>query len=161
MNSITIERYKIGQEAPIYRLIRKVFDEFVAIDYSDEGNRFFYDWIEPSKIAQRQQKQRTILCAMAGSTIVGIIETRDNNHIALLFVDKEYQGQGIAKSLFREALKECIQRDSRLEKFSVNASPFSIPVYKKMGFVEMDTLQEKNGIKFLPMEMTIGPSFLG
>jgi GNAT superfamily N-acetyltransferase len=155
MSTLRIEKYKSGQEIMIYQLIKKVYDEFVSIDYSEEGNRFFYDWIEPSKISERQKCQRTILTAMVNSIMVGMIEIRDNNRISLLFVDKEYHGQGIAKKLVKESLKICIQKDAKLNKFYVHASPFSIPVYKKLGFIETDNMQENNGIKYLPMEMKI------
>ena len=45
--------------------------------------------------------------------------------------------------------------DSKLDKFYVHASPYSIPIYKKLGFIETDKILEENGIKYLPMEMTI------
>jgi hypothetical protein len=51
MNTVKIERYQSGQEIMIYQLIKKVYDEFVSVDYSNEGNRFFYEWIKPSNIA--------------------------------------------------------------------------------------------------------------
>jgi predicted GNAT family N-acyltransferase len=116
---------------------------------------FFYDWIQPSKIFERQKNQINLLVAFVDSRLVGMIEIRENKNISLLFVDKDYQGQGIAKRLFHESLMICIQRDSTLDKFYVHASPFSIPIYKKLGFVETDSLQENHGIKYLPMEMTI------
>jgi GNAT superfamily N-acetyltransferase len=155
MNNVKIARYQNGQEISIYQLIKKVYDEFVSPDYTEEGNMFFYDWINPQKIAERQQNQRNILVATIDSEIVGMIEIRDNNRISLLFVDKLYQGQGIARKLFQQSLKNCMQKDSNLDKFYVHASPFSIPVYKKLGFIETDYMQEKFGIKYLPMEMTI------
>lgn len=139
----------------IHHLIKKVFDEFVSIDYSEEGNNFFCDWIKPSRIAERQRIQKNIWVAFIDSKLVGVIEVRDNKYISLLFVDKEYQGQGIAKKLFDISLKEIIRRDPQLDKFYVHASPFSIPVYKNMGFIETDKMQEDNGMKYLPMEMTI------
>jgi predicted GNAT family N-acyltransferase len=155
MSNIRIEKYQLGQEEMIYQLIKKVYDEYVSIDYCDEGNKFFYDWIQPSKIAERQINQTNIWVAFKNSTLVGMIEIRDNKFISLLFVDKEYQGQGIAKRLFNESLKDIIQRDSNLDKFYVHASPYSIPIYKKIGFIETDKMHEENGIKYLPMEMTI------
>jgi GNAT superfamily N-acetyltransferase len=155
MNSIIIELFKCGQEIMIHQLIKKVYDEFVSIDYSEEGNNFFYDWINPSKIAERQRNQKNIWVAFIDSKLVGVIEIRDNKYISLLFVDKEYQGQGIAKKLFDESLKEIIRRDPKLDKFYVHASPFSIPIYKNMGFIETDNMQEDNGMKYLPMEITI------
>jgi GNAT superfamily N-acetyltransferase len=155
MNAFRIESYQSGQEIMIHQLIKKVYDEFVSIDYSDEGNRFFYEWIKPSKIAERQCNEINLWVAFIDSKLVGMIEIRDNKFISLLFVDKEYQGQGIAKKLFDKSLKEIIRRDPKLDKFYVHASPYSIPIYKKMGFIEMDNMQEENGIKYLPMEMTI------
>jgi GNAT superfamily N-acetyltransferase len=155
MNTVKIERYQSGQEIMIYQLIKKVYDEFVSVDYSNEGNRFFYEWIKPSKIAERQRNQINIWIAFIDSKLVGMIEIRDNKYISLLFVDKEYQGKGIAKKLFEKSLKEIIRRDPKLNKFYVHASPYSIPIYKKMGFIETDDMQEENGMKYLPMEMII------
>jgi GNAT superfamily N-acetyltransferase len=155
MDNISIEKYQNGHEIAIYQLIKKVYDEYVSIDYSEEGNKFFYDWIQPLNLAERQKSQINLLIALVDSKLVGMIEIRDNKNISLLFVDKEYQGWGIAKRLFHESLKICIQRDSTLDKFYVHASPFSIPIYKKLGFVETDSLQENHGIKYLPMEMKI------
>ena len=155
MSTIRIEPYQKGQEIMIHQLIKKVYDEFVSIDYCEEGNKFFYDWVQPSRIAERQRNQINLWVAFMDSKLVGMIEIRDNKYISLLFVDKEYQGQGIAKKLFDESLKEILRRDSKLDKFYVHASPYSIPIYKKMGFIETDSMQEENGMKYLPMEMTI------
>jgi len=155
MKSLKISKYETGLEVLIYRLVKKVFDEFVATDYTDEGNRFFYDWIQPSKIAERQLKDQNILIAKVGSEIVGMIEIRDNNTISLLFVDKAYQRQGIAGKLFARSLANCLKRNSALNKFYVNASPYSVPVYQKLGFSEIKKMQVKFGIKYFPMEMNI------
>jgi len=54
MNNVKIEEYKKGEEDAISLLIQTVYDEFVSIDYSDEGNKFFNEWIEPAKIATQQ-----------------------------------------------------------------------------------------------------------
>jgi GNAT superfamily N-acetyltransferase len=155
MESIKIEKYQKGQETAIYQLIKRGYDEFVAVDCSEKGNRFFYDWIQPEKIAERQKDQINIWVAISDSKIIGMIGIRENKYISLLFVDKEYQGHGIAKRLFNESLKTCLQRDPSLRIFYVHASPFSIPVYRKLGFIETAEMQEENGIKYLPMEMNI------
>jgi GNAT superfamily N-acetyltransferase len=160
MNEIIISRFKLGQETEISLFIKKVYDEFVAIDYPDEGNRFFYEWIEPAKIAERQQKGRTILVAKSGDEIAGMIEIRGNDHISLLFVGKEYQKQGIAKKLFNRALKSCLHKDPGLEKFQVHASPYSLEVYKALGFRLAGELTQTNGILYYPMEMVLLPGLL-
>jgi hypothetical protein len=53
MDTLKIEKYKNGQEIAIHQLIKRVYDEFVLSDYSDEGNMLFYDLIQPSRIAER------------------------------------------------------------------------------------------------------------
>ncbi len=155
MTDIKITRYRAGQEKQISQFIKKVYDEFVADDYSNEGNRHFYKWILAENIAERQQRQRSIVLAMNGGLIVGMIESRDNNHISLLFVDKDYQKQGIAGKLFREVMKNCLKQNPDLDTFYVHASHYSIPVYEKLGFKATDGMQEQFGIKYLPMEMKI------
>jgi predicted GNAT family N-acyltransferase len=156
MEKIKVEKYQKGQETEIYQLIKRVYDEFVSVDYSVEGNIFFYDWIQPEKIAERQKNQINLWVVFSNSRIIGMIEIRENKYISLLFVDKEFHGCGIAKRLFHESLKTGLQRDPSLTKFFVHASPFSIPVYSKLGFIATDKMQEENGIKYLPMEMKIG-----
>lgn len=155
MESIKIEKYQEGQETEIYQLIKRVYDEFVSPDYPNEGNQFFYDWIQPGRIAERQAEGRNMLIATSSAGIIGVIEIRGNNTISLLFVDKEYQGRGIAKKLFQKSLENAIQNDSALDKFYVHASPYSIPIYKKLGFNEAGSLQEENGIKYMPMERRV------
>lgn len=150
-----IQPYQAGDETDVYRLIRRVYDEFVAPDYSGEGNRFFYDWIDPVGIAERQRNNRSILIARQGSELAGMIEIRDNNTISLLFVDKGFQRKGIARRLFRQALSLCRQKDPQLATFYVHASPYSVPVYRRLGFVETGGMLEENGIKYYPMKLSL------
>lgn len=37
----------------------------------------------------------------------------------------------------------------------MNSSPFAVPIYSKLGFEQTDEMQEKSGIKFLPMSLQI------
>jgi predicted GNAT family N-acyltransferase len=153
MELIKLEEYTPGEEAELSNLIRRVYDEFVAIDYSSDGNNFFYDWINPNNIAERQKIRNNILVAKKDSQIVGMIEMRNGNTVSLLFVNQNFHNRGIAKQLFTCAIKSCKKAQPDITKFYVHASPFSIPVYKKLGFIETDTMQEQNGIKYMPMEM--------
>lgn len=152
---ITIDYYRNGEEIEISKLIRKVYDEFVAPDYSDEGNNFFYNWILPENIAERQENKRQLWTARYGGKIVGIIEMRDNTYVSLLFVDKKYHGNGIAKMLLKELIKESLKRDAYNKKIFVHASPYSIDIYMKLGFKSTGDLKIENGILYLPMEKMI------
>ncbi len=154
--AIAISSFQKGEEIEIFEFIKRVYDEFVSSDYTDEGNMFFYNFISAENIAERFDKNKNIiLTAKHKGKIVGMIEIRGTNQISLLFVDKSFQGQGIAKKLFAEALRQCINTDVTLKTFYVHASPFSIPIYQKLRFTKTAEIQEVNGIKYLPMEMII------
>jgi len=154
--TIKIINYKIGDEEELSNLIKRVYDEFVAPDYSEEGNKFFTNFIVAKNFILRyKQKNNIILIAEVNNCKVGMIEIRDNNHISLLFVEKEHHGEGIAKQLYYEALIKCKKKDKNLNKFYVHASPFSIPIYEKLGFNKTDEMQEQFGLIYLPMEMEV------
>jgi len=147
-----ITQYRKGQEKAISSLVKKVYDEFVAPDYTEQGNQFFYNWIDPENIAQRQQEEISLFVATISEKIVGMIEIRDKNHISLLFVDTAYQRKGIANELLKSALNNCRLNDKSLDKFYVHASPFSVPIYERLGFKATSEMKEEKGITYLPME---------
>ena len=70
MNSI-FEYFKTGEEFEISDLIKKVYDEFVAPDYTPDGNAFFYAFIKPETIVMRQEIQNNILLAYADDILAG------------------------------------------------------------------------------------------
>ena len=144
-----------GEEVDVSSMVIKVFNQFVAYEYNDEGKTTFLSFVEPKRIKSGFNKGDIVLAAKYSEKIVGIIEIRNDSHIALLFVSSEYHKQGIAKALWVKAMDLCITRVSSLEKFTVNSSTFAIPVYKKMGFSICGEKQTKNGIVFTPMKLKI------
>jgi GNAT superfamily N-acetyltransferase len=155
MPVIEIKPFYAGQEFIISQLIKEVYDEFVAPDYTTEGNMFFYAFIKPEAMRGRQEKQISILLASVNDALAGMIEMRDNNHVSLLFTRKEFHGQGIARKLFREAVRICQSINPGLDCISVHASLYSIPIYQRLGFTTTSPMQEANGIIYLPMEMRL------
>ena len=121
----------------------KVFQRFEAPDYSEEGIRCFENTIRD------QQFLQTIRCygAFVNSTLAGIIATRNGgSHIALFFVDETRQRQGIGRALF-----ETILADAPDKPITVNASPYAVPVYQRLGFTGTQPEQCTDGIRYTPM----------
>ncbi len=140
-----------GEEKAISDLVSRVFSEFVAPGYTSEGIDTFMAYTEPDAIDLRSLLGHNfVLTAKAGGLIVGAIEVRGHEHICLLFVDKEYQRRGIARELIRRAIVKCSKRRG-FEYLSVNASPFAVPVYARLGFVQTDKEQLQDGIRYIPM----------
>ena len=123
-------------------LIWRVFLEYEAPDYSDEGIKEFKKAIDDEEWI----KQRKFYGAFEEDKILGMIATKDCNHIALFFVDGNYHRQGIGKKLFEKVCE--LNKDGF---FTVNSSPYAKEVYEHLGFEYTDTEQCVNGLKYYPM----------
>jgi len=75
---------------------------------------------------------------------------KNKNHLYHLYVSNEYQGQGVARKLWEQAMSHC-----RNNIYTLRSSLYAVPVYKKFGFVEVGEAQEKNGIDFQEMELKL------
>jgi len=82
-----------------------------------------------------------------GERVIGYIAIRNNQHLYYLFVDKGYQGQGIARQLWDHA-----RSASDSDHFVVRSSIYAVPVYEKFGFVINGPVSVRDGIAFQPME---------
>jgi len=138
-----------GEEAKVCALVGKVFNEFVAPDYGEEGIHEFFKFATPPAMAGRAGSEQVVMVAEQVPDLVGMIEMRNYDHIAMLFVG--LRGQGIAKELINRAVEECRRRKPEIKRITVNSSPFAAPVYSRMGFKATGPLQTKNGITFAPM----------
>ena len=124
--------------APALDLVWKVFLEYEAPDYSQEGVDEFYKSIHNSNYLS----MLTFYGAFSDS-LVGVIATRnEGKHIALFFVAGKRQGQGIGRTLFNAV---------KTDNMTVNSSPYAVPIYRKLGFTATDKEQTVNGLRFTPM----------
>ena len=137
-------------------LVRKVFDEFEAPYYSKEGFSSFYKFIDINNILEQYTNSSLYFYGcFVNDIIVGMIAIKDFIHISLLFVDKQYHRQGIAKKLFNVVLKLCMEKNPSLDAITVNSSPYAVDVYYKFGFFDVSSEQVVDGIGFVPMELNL------
>ena len=152
-NNIIFEELRINEINSFSELVINVFDEFVGKDYSEEGNKTFKEFLEPGKILDRWNNKTSIIyAAKKEDDIVGILEIKNKNHISLFFVKKDFHKLGIGKKLFYNYLNFLKQSNEGIEKITVNSSFYAEKIYSKLGFIRTDEIQEKNGIKYIPME---------
>ena len=137
-------------------LVRIVFDEFEAPYYSKKGVESFYKFISMDNILEQYINGSLYFYGcFVNNIIVGMIAVRDFVHISLLFVDKHYHRQGIARTLFNDIMKICKEKNSSLQAVTVNSSPYAVGFYHKLGFVGVSSEQVVDGIKFTPMKLEI------
>jgi len=137
---------KIGENETkeALELVLRVFMQYEAPDYSDEGVETFkrtaiYNEEYISGIA--------IYGAYENDKMVGVIATRNNgSHIALFFVDGQHHRKGIGKMLFQTVLDQ-----SAAEEITVNSSPYAKEVYHHLGFKDTAPEQITEGIRYIPM----------
>jgi len=147
---------KPGEEEKVANFVWCVFEEFEASGYKPEGINEFRKFILPEKIKVCCESGKNfILCCKDMDEIVGVISIRESSHISLLFVKKEYQRRGIARRLFELALEKCCTVKPNLQIITVNSSLYAVGIYEKMGFEATDSEQEKDGIIFTPMKLTV------
>ena len=144
---------KPGEENEVCKMIAGVFDEFVGSGYSPEGVAEFMKYCDPAAMAARREGHFTLIAECQG-LIAGAIEVRNNEHISLFFVLKEFHSRGIGGKLFQAALEKIAAETGGKQKMTVNSSPFAVKIYEKLGFVQTEPETTINGIVFVPMERT-------
>ena len=150
---ILIDELKTDDIDFVSNLVDSVFDEFVGKDYSEEGNNSFKDYIKPQNILNRYiEKSSQFIIANYGSEIIGILEIKNKDHISLFFIKKKYQGKGIGKKLFGYYLRIIKNENPEIKTITVNSSIYAEKIYSRMGFIKSGEIQEKDGIKYIPME---------
>ena len=144
-----------GEAGAVSALILASFDEFIGPDHTADGIAEFRKFAAPEAIAPRAADDHLVRVATADGVLAGMIEVREHNHVALLFVDKAYQGQGVARGLLRAALADARAADPDVERVTVNSSRYGVAAYEKLGFRQTGPERAVNGIVFIPMAMRL------
>lgn len=133
----------------------RTFLKFEAPEYSPEGVRSFNDFITDStlhKMFLLGSYQMFVAC-MDGK-MVGMITLRNESHISLLFVDERYHRRGIGRALMR-CLCDYLLTEMSVDRVTVNASPYGLGFYHRLGFRDLGMQTQKDGIIYTPMEFIL------
>jgi GNAT superfamily N-acetyltransferase len=149
-------RFLRAEDVPeVCAMVNRVFDEFVAPEYSSEGIREFRRYTAPNAFGERAHSNHFSLLAWAETKLVGMIEVRSHDHVSLLFVDPGFHHRGIAKELMRRTVQICRTGETTPSEISVNSSSYAVPIYEKLGFRRAGEKQVRNGIGFIPMVLDL------
>lgn len=129
----------------------RTFLEFEGDVYPPEGVRSFEDFITDSELKRRFiMGKYQMLVASSGGKVVGMISLRNETHISLLFVDRHYHKRGIGRALIL-ALANYVRDEIGRTALTVNASPYGVEFYHRVGFQDMGPEMQRDGIIFTPM----------
>ena len=138
-----------GEETAACALVERVWKACIEHEFTCEGAREFFAYACPEAMRARSGPGQIVLAAEWRGNLAGMIETRGNDHVSLLFV--EQRGLGLARALFERALELCRERRPDLRLVTVNASLYAVPVYRRLGFEPTGEARCVHGISFVPM----------
>ncbi|KAF7771255.1 hypothetical protein PCIT_a4322 [Pseudoalteromonas citrea] len=129
------------------------FEASIAGSLGCEGITTFIEIAKSSAFLKRMQQDNTILVAEDKQRIVAVIELKAGHHIAMFFVDPDFQNKGVGRALFNAILPHV-----RTDILTVSASLSSIDIYKKYGFKYAGEVGESAGLVYQPMELKLSSS---
>lgn len=124
-------------------LVWRVFCEYEAVNYPEAGKNAFWEAIH----SEDYLNMLSAYGAFEENVLVGIIATRsEGSHIALFFVDGNYQNKGIGRGLWNEVVN-----NSFAKEITVHSSIYAKDIYRKLGFIQNGDLCNDDGIQYIPM----------
>ncbi len=134
----------------------RTFMRFEADDYSTEGIKSFQDFITDTTLYRMfVMGAYQLFCALDGKKLVGMISLRNETHISLLFVDASYHKKGVGRALI-DYVEDYVLLEEGFHRLTVNAAPYAVDFYHKLGFRDTDTEKISDGIRYTPMEKKLG-----
>lgn len=119
--------------------------------YLDGKNKALPRWLESNfdlteMLTRIDSPQFENYICEADGKIVAYLSIKEGTHLYHLFVDEQYQGQGLSRTLWEHGKKL-----AKSNAFTLRSSLFAVPVYKTFGFVEDGCVLKKDGVSFQPM----------
>lgn len=133
----TLHPQGLGAEAFLVSMSADAITSYIQ----DDGFHYLVAWAEDGSMA-------------------GAAALRSDNHLFHLFVAPAWQRQGVATQLWQAVLDYARERGRDQRAFTVNATPYAVPFYQRMGFEVSGPRVETRGIAFIPMtrQPTVTPS---
>lgn len=136
----------------ISQIITSLVTEFILPTCTEQGAKLLLNSMDQHSIEGYFEAGYRYNVALIDNKIVAVIGIRENSHLYHLFVINQYQGQGIANSLWKYAKSEAIAQGNP-GFFTVNAALNAEQLYLKWGFTAIDGVRERMGIRDIPMRL--------
>jgi len=147
--SIVVRDATTEDAGRISELLTALAEEFIVGEFSDEGRRHLLGHFSAKEMAERLASANyQFQVAEIDGALVGVVAVRERTHLQYLFVSKTCQRTGVARRLWEQARR---QADNASGRFTVNASSYAVPAYRRLGFRPIGAVQETSGVRFQPM----------
>ncbi len=149
----------------IARLIEPAFARFIAPELGEVGRVAFRLFVTEKALRHRLEQGAVAFRATLDHALAGYAELRGRNgrvdgidHLALLFVDVDLQGRGVARHLLETVKEHVAAADPPVADLTVNASAYAVPAYRRLGFRPTGGASELQDILATPMRLELEPT---
>ena len=150
--TLHIERATPADAGPISRLIHALAPAF-TLHPSGQGAEGFLRSIGTEAMAGYLAAPNfAYFKGLLDGELAGVVAVRDASHLYHLFVDRKFQGRGVARALWIHARADA-QAAGNPGRFTVNSTPVAVPVYERFGFRAMGPRVEMTDIAYVPMRL--------
>jgi len=138
-------------------LARRVVRRWILPDQPHDAGQALLQRLGTRALRERMQGGQRFHLAWLGEALVGIAAMRDDSHLVHFFVGTRYQGRGIARRLWQQAMEDAVRR-AGTRRFTLNATRCALPVYRHFGFVATGAeALTPAGIRATPMAFETQP----
>lgn len=138
-----------AEELPLaLALVEETYREYVLPCYDKAVSFPEYLGQTPEELTEEIRRgELRIWMAFSLEEPMGMAALKGENHIRLFYVHRDHQRQGVGKALMETLLAHT------KGPVTVNASPYALSIYERMGFVPTDEQQDRGGVLFTPMRL--------
>ncbi len=129
----------------------------LTISGTRAGAERFLEFVTPAAIrGYLESPQFRYAAASADGALAGVVAIRNGTHLYHLFVQAQWQRQGLGRRLWAHAREALIDADAGV--LTVNASANAVAVYQALGFQVHGARVEQHGVAFIPMRLLVSAS---
>lgn len=155
---MTIRKAEASDAEAIRAVILEAVESNRQDDLDELGWEFFYKQVEIDAIVERiGDGIHFTLCHFDDDMMTGVITMRHMERISQLFVRSDQREKGVAKRLWQEAKRLCVE-EAGTKTFMVYSSSMAEPVYQSFGFYKAGDRFTRNGVTCTPMELNLDQS---
>ncbi|CAK1763656.1 MULTISPECIES: GNAT family N-acetyltransferase [Vibrio] len=149
--SVNIRSAEISDSKAISELILPLAKKYVCPTCDASAHDILLNSMSEENVGKYlSTNYNYVIAVTANDEVVGVAGVRDNSHLYHLFVDDNFQGNGLSRQLW-EAVKEESIKNGNSGIFTVNSAVNAESVYSRFGFKRTEGIRNRQGMIDIPM----------